>query len=52
MKEKFGEVSKADVVANLTNIVRGLHTIRSDLSNIDSLTGQLKVKALELGQGQ
>jgi len=50
MKEQLGEVSKAEVISNLTNIVQGLNIIRSDLSNIDSLSTRLKDKALELEQ--
>lgn len=51
MKEQLGEVSKAEVITNLTNIVHGLNTVRSDLSNIDSLSVKLKDKAIELEQG-
>lgn len=51
MKEQLGEVSKAEVISNLTNIVRGLNIIRTDLSNIDSLSVRLKDKAIELEQG-
>ncbi|XP_054282526.1 prominin-like protein isoform X2 [Macrosteles quadrilineatus] len=50
MKEQLGEVSKAEVISNLTTIVKGLSIIRSDLSNIDSLSVQLKDKAIELEQ--
>lgn len=51
MKEQLGEVSKAEVITNLTNIVHGLNTVRSDLSNIDTLSVKLKDKAIELEQG-
>ncbi|XP_046660141.1 prominin-like protein isoform X2 [Homalodisca vitripennis] len=50
MKEELGEVSKAEVISNLTNIVQGLNIIRTDLTNIDSLSVRLKDKAVELEQ--
>lgn len=52
VKDKLGEISKAAVLVNLTTIVQGLKTIRSDLGNIDSLTKALqhRAKALEIGQ--
>ncbi|XP_075231383.1 prominin-like protein [Lycorma delicatula] len=48
VKEKLGEISKAEVLSNLTSIVTGLSTIRTDLNNIDSLTKQLQDKAMVL----
>lgn len=45
-------MSKAEVISNLTNIVSGLSIIRSDLSDIDRLTINLKDKAAELEQGE
>ncbi|RZF46662.1 hypothetical protein LSTR_LSTR002525 [Laodelphax striatellus] len=50
VKEKLGEISKAEVLTNLTSIVVGLSAIRNDLYNIDSLTRQLQEKAMELEQ--
>lgn len=52
VKDKLSEVSKAQVLSNLTSVVLGLGTIRMDLSNIDSLTKQLQEKAMELEQGK
>lgn len=51
VKDKLGEISKAAVLSNLTTIVQGLKTIRSDLDNIDSLSKSLQnhAKALEIG---
>lgn len=50
IKDQLGEISKAEVISNLTSIVSGLTIIRSDLSNIDQLTVKLKDKASELEQ--
>lgn len=48
VKEKLGEISKAQVLSNLTAVVSGLSTIRKDLSSIDYLTKKLQEKAMEL----
>lgn len=50
VKDKLGEISKAAVLSNLTTIVQGLKTIRSDLDNIDSLSKSLQkhAEALEI----
>ncbi|KAK9508899.1 hypothetical protein O3M35_006341 [Rhynocoris fuscipes] len=50
VKDKLGEISKAAVLSNLTTIVQGLKTIRTDLNNMDSLTKALQknARALEI----
>uniref|UniRef100_T1HML6 Uncharacterized protein n=1 Tax=Rhodnius prolixus TaxID=13249 RepID=T1HML6_RHOPR len=50
VKDKLGEISKAAVLSNLTTIVQGLKTIRTDLDNMDSLTKSLQknARALEI----
>lgn len=48
VKNKLGSVSKAVVLTNLTNIVHGLSAIRTDLSDIDSLTRTLQDNAEQL----
>lgn len=52
VKDKLGEISKAAVLSNLTTIVQGLKTIRTDLDNMDSLTKSLQknARALEIGR--